>query len=211
MDATYLTYLSLTTGLVITPGATTAVVVRNALDGGWRSGIAAAVGAALGNSAHAVLAGAGLAVAISRSPRVFLAVQLCGALYLAWLGVQSARRVLTGRAVPIAATLVNARLTHAHHHAVREGLMVNLLNPSIATFYLVVVPSFTRPSSPGWYAMLAATHVGLAFLAHSAWSVALDRLQHLLSTPRARLLLEGVTAVALLALALRIGLTAARR
>ena len=80
MDATYLTYLSLTIGLVITPGATTAVVVRNALDGGWRSGIAAAVGAALGNSPHAVLAGAGLAVAISRSPRVFLAVQLCGAL-----------------------------------------------------------------------------------------------------------------------------------
>lgn len=205
MDAAYLTYLSLTAGLVITPGATTAVVVRNALDAGWRGGLATACGAALGNSTHALLAGAGLAVALARSPGLFAAVQVIGAVYLLWLGLVSARRVLTGHAVPIASTLLAARATHSTHHAVREGLTVNLLNPSIATFYLVVVPSFARPSAPGWYAVLAATHVGLAFLTHTAWSVALGRLRHVLANPRARLALEGLTALALTALALRTG------
>jgi threonine/homoserine/homoserine lactone efflux protein len=211
MDASYLAYLSLTAGLVITPGATTAVVVRNALDAGWRGGLATAVGAALGNSTHAVLAGAGVAVALARSPRVFVVVQVVGALYLLWLGFSSIRRVVTGHAVPMASTLVAARATASPHHAVREGLTVNLLNPSIATFYLVVVPSFVRPSSPGWYAGLAATHVGLAFLTHATWSIALDRLRHVLASAPARLVLEAVTGVALITLALRIGLGVAGR
>ena len=53
----YAAYLSLTFALVIMPGATTAVVVRNTLASGWRGGIWAAVGAAAGNSSHAVAGG----------------------------------------------------------------------------------------------------------------------------------------------------------
>jgi threonine/homoserine/homoserine lactone efflux protein len=60
--------------LVITPGATTAVVVRHALDGGHRAGALAAVGAALGNSAHAAAAAGGLAVLLQRVPSVAAAI-----------------------------------------------------------------------------------------------------------------------------------------
>ncbi len=87
----------------------------------------------------------------------------------------------------------------------RQGLTVNLLNPSIATFYLVVVPSFLPAPAPRCYfALLAALHIGMALACHSVWVVALDALRALLRPPRARRVLEGATAVALLGLALRV-------
>jgi len=203
------TYLALTVALVITPGATTAVVVRNALEGGWRRGVWAAVGAAAGNSTHAAVAGLGLAVILTRSPRVFAAIQLAGGLYLAWLSVQSLRRVIGHRALPASGSILASADPHRAHHAWREGAAVNLLNPSIATFYLAVVPSFVPATAgSGYYVGLAATHVGLAFAVHTAWAVSLDRLRHVLASPRARVTLEVITALTLGLLAARVITTA---
>ncbi|MBM3751906.1 MAG: LysE family translocator [Acidimicrobiia bacterium] len=204
------TYFALTAALVITPGATTAVIVRNALAGGWRSGVWAAIGAAAGNSTHAAVAGLGLAVVLTRSPRLFAAIQLAGGLYLAWLAIQSLRRVISHRALPASSAILASSDPIRAHHAWREGLSVNLLNPSIATFYLAVVPSFVPASADtGYYVGLAATHVGLAFAVHTAWAVSLDRLRHVLASPRARVILEGTTAVTLGLLAVRVILAAA--
>jgi len=211
MDPLLLAYLSLTAALVVTPGATTAVVVRNALAGGWPGGLSAAAGAALGNTAHATAAGLGLAVVIARNPSLLLAMQLAGGLYLAWLGLASARRALSGGALPISHTILSADAGVARHHAVREGIAVNLLNPSIATFYLAVVPSFLPTGAPrSYYVQLAAVHVSMAFVCHSLWAFGMDRLRHLLERPAARLALEGLTATALLLLAGRVMFSAAR-
>lgn len=208
-DSLYATYLSLTFALVITPGATTAVVVRNSLDSGWRGGLWAAGGAAVGNSAHAAAAGLGLAVVLSRSPRAFTALQVAGGCYLLWLALKSARRLFRHEALPASQTILTATRTTRPHHAWREGLSVNLLNPAIATFYLAVVPAFIPVDAPrAHYVWLAATHVGMAFIVHTLWAVGLDRLRHVLTRPAARLTLEAITAVALGVLAARVLWTA---
>jgi threonine/homoserine/homoserine lactone efflux protein len=210
MNPLLLGYLSLTAALVITPGATTAVVVRNTLASGWRGGIAAAAGAAMANSTHAAAAGLGLAVFVARVPALLVAIKIAGGLYLAWLGIASLKRISTGAALPISGAIISGRDSIAHHHAVREGLMVNLLNPPIATFYLAVVPAFVPDgASHRYYVQLAAIHVGMAFICHTIWALALDRLRHLLTHPSARLALEGLTAAALLLLAARVLLSAA--
>ena len=49
LDPSFLAYLSFTFILVVPPGSTTAVVVRNTLEGGRRAGYATALGAALAN------------------------------------------------------------------------------------------------------------------------------------------------------------------
>lgn len=204
MDPLFLAYLSLTAALVITPGATTAVVVRNTLAGGWRGGVAATVGAAIGNSTHAAAAGLGLAVVIARVPTVLFGIQLTGGLYLIWLGLGSARRLLQHNALPVSGAILSAR-NGGTHHALREGVMVNLLNPSIALFYLAVVPSFLpHPTPRGYYPQLAAVHVAMAFVCHSVWAFGLDRLRHVLTRPAARVALEAVTAGALFLLAGRV-------
>jgi threonine/homoserine/homoserine lactone efflux protein len=201
----YAAYLSLTFALVITPGATTAVVVRNTLSSGWRGGMWSAVGAAVGNSTHAVAAGLGLALVLARLPLLFTALKVAGGLYLLWLAFRSAHRLLQHRALPAAAAILATDDPTQAHHAWREGLSVNLLNPAIATFYLAVVPSFVpSPTPAGHYTWLATTHVVMAFVVHTTWALALDRLRHVLTRPFARLVLEAVTATALLLLALRV-------
>jgi threonine/homoserine/homoserine lactone efflux protein len=210
-DPLYATYLSLTFALVITPGATTAVVVRNTLDAGWRGGLWAAVGAALGNSTHAAVAGLGLAVVLTRSPRLFMALKIAGGCYLLWLALTSARRLFRHAPLPASQTILTATKTTHAHHAWREGLSVNLLNPAIATFYLAVVPAFIpADASAGHYVWLAATHVAMAFLVHSMWTISLDRLRHVLTRPAAQRALEGITALALGLLAVRVLWTAIR-
>jgi threonine/homoserine/homoserine lactone efflux protein len=61
-------YLSVTFLLVITPGSTTTVVIRNTLRGGFRAGVLTASGAGLGNVTHAAAAGLGLALLFQRRP-----------------------------------------------------------------------------------------------------------------------------------------------
>ena len=209
MDPLLLGYLSLTAALVFTPGASTALVVRNTLASGWTGGLAAAAGAAAGNTMYATAAGLGLAVFIARIPALLMGIRIAGALYLAWLGVSSLRRLFTGKALPFSSAIISGRDGIAHHHAFREGVTVNLLNPPIAIFYLAVVPTFIPDgASHSYYVLLSAIHVGMAFCCHSIWAFAMDRLRHLLTSPGARFTLEALTAAALLILAARVMLSA---
>ena len=190
--------------LVVTPGSTTAVVVRNTLGGGSASGIAAAAGAAVGNTTHATAAGLGLALVFARWPIAMTMLRVGGALFLAWLGLSAC---IGSHALKTVGFVCWPRLPRACRQpewqsrsiGFRQGFAVNLLNPAIATFYLVVVPIFLPPGSTRWYfAGLAAIHITMAFCCHSLWAVGLDRLQRLFRPPVARRLLEALTGVALL-------------
>jgi threonine/homoserine/homoserine lactone efflux protein len=208
VDPQLIAYLSFTAILVITPGATTAVVTRNALMGGRKAGIAAALGAATGNTSHAAAAGFGLAVVFSRSSSAMTALTFAGAAYLAWLGMRSVYRVLNypdGDFKIMDAERDGIDPERAYRHSFRQGLAVNLLNPAIATFYLIVVPSFVRAGAPRWhFAVFAAVHIVMAFVCHGAWAVAFDELRRLFRPPAARRALEATTGLALIALAIRV-------
>jgi threonine/homoserine/homoserine lactone efflux protein len=200
-------YLSFTFVLAVTPGSTTAVVVRNTLAGGRTAGFAAAAGAALGNISQATAAGIGMALLIARFPMALAALRILGAGYLAWLGAASLWRVIVERESGLRVLSGDrGELSHEKRRAsFRQGLTVNLLNPAISTFYLVVVPSFLPPNAPrGYYALLAIMHIGIAFTCHGMWAMAFDRLREIFRVPTARRLLEGATGVALLGLAARV-------
>lgn len=204
MNSLLLAYLTFAFILVITPGSTTAVVVRNTLIGGRSAGVAAALGAAFGNTAHAMAAGLGLAIVFARWPVAMVALRVTGALYLAWLGAVSLYRVMRHADGGMRMTATETD-RWARHGSLRQGLGVNLLNPAIATFYLVVVPSFVPSNAPrGYFAMLASIHIVMAFMCHSMWALGLDKLREFFRPPVARRILEGVTAAALLALAARV-------
>jgi threonine/homoserine/homoserine lactone efflux protein len=193
-----LSYISVTFLLVITPGATTAVVIRSTLAGGSRAGVATAAGAALANSTHALAAGIGLSLLLQRWPSILLAIRLGGATYLLWLAGVSFRRAW--RQTPVALAGVDAT-GGRREPAFRQGVMVNLLNPPIITFYLVL-PTFLQPSAgPAAWAVLAAIHVSMAFVVHTIWAVSFARLRDVLTRPAPRRLLEAGAGVALLSFA----------
>jgi threonine/homoserine/homoserine lactone efflux protein len=201
MDPQLAAYVSVTFLFAITPGATTAVVVRNAIEGGWRFGVRTAVGAAGGNTCQALAAGFGLAVLLRQEPRAYAALQFAGAGYLGWLGLQSfwrawhglPRRSLAGTAI------------QGDGAAFRQGLFANLLNPSVGTFYLAILPTFL-PASPGAarFALFAAIHISIAFVCHCGWAAAFDRLKALFVRPWFSRLVEAASGGVLFWLAGRI-------
>ena len=209
IDRDLAAYFVFTTLLVITPGSATAVVVRNVLDGGRRQGLAAATGAAIGNTTYAVLSAFGLAAVFARSPRAFLLLQIIGTAYLGFLGVRSLGFAWRSRPAALPGAL-EARGASAAGGDVRTGLSQgvanNLVSPAIATFYLAVVPSFLNgaPLVSARYALFATIHVTMAFVFHSTWVVALHAMRSFWARPRTRRVLETLTGVALLLLAGRV-------
>ena len=203
-DPLFIAFLTFTLAFVATPGSTTAVVVRNALDGGRRAGLFAALGAACASVAHATLAGLGGAALLRAWPGALDVIRVAGGGYLAYLGVRTGWLALRGE-TPLAAALTESRALH--HRSWREGLMVNLLGPAVLTFYLAGVPTFIRPAWPrGTYALMVACHVSMAFACHSSWALSLHRLRAVFQSPGPRRALGLLTSAALLALAARIAL-----
>jgi len=183
------------------------VVVRNALEGGRRAGYLTALGAALANTIIAVACGLGLSVLLAVWPGSLDAIRIGGAVFLGWLGVASLYRAVTRDDGGIRLALdPNAEPPRAHAGAyVGDGLGINLLSPVIISFYFSVVAVFiTTKASRLYYSGLAATHVGLAIACHAMWATALDAMRRWLVAPWTRRLLQIVTGLALIALAIRV-------
>lgn len=207
LDASYFAYLTFTFVLVVTPGSTTAVVVRNTLEGGRRAGYATAFGAALANATIAIACGLGLSVLLAYWPSSIDAIRIGGAVFLAWLGAASLLRAWQKPDGGIRLSLDPGEARTRLHAAayVGDGLVINLLSPIIISFYLSVVPSFIPAgASRLYYSMLAASHVTMAFLCHSMWATGLDAMRRWFVAPWTRRALQAGTGLALLALAARV-------
>ncbi len=206
-DSSYVAFFTFTFVLVVTPGSTTAVVVRNTLEGGRRAGYLTALGAALANTTIAIACGLGLSVLVAVWPGSLQAIRIGGALFLAWLGVTSLYRAFRHDDGGIRLSLdPNAAPPRSHDAAyVGDGLGINLLSPVIISFYLSVVPSFIPAgASRLYYSGLAATHVGLAVACHAMWATALDAMRRWFVAPWTRRTLQAATGLALIALAIRV-------
>ena len=182
-DPSLTAYVTLTALLVVTPGSSTAMVIRHVLRGGRTAGL-------------------GVTAIVTRAPLVFSAIKVGGAAYLAFLGA----RALIRAATPSGDALGDAGIldsTGRRRSAFRDGVAVNLLNPPIATFYLAVVPSFMPVPSAGRFALLAMIHIGMAFVCHAAWAAGFDALQSVWARPAARRVIDAAVGAALLALAFR--------
>lgn len=199
-------FAAITVPLVATPGASTAVVLRNALAGGVRSGVATALGANAGSLCYGLLTAFGVSVALQRWPWAWSAVRVAGTAYLAYLGLRSLARAWTYRQ-PRAGVLAAAERPPLSR-SVREGFVTNLLNPSLATFYLLILPQFIPRGAPFAASALTLTaiHVGLAVTWHMVWAAAGGTLAEMLGRTKPRRILEAISGAALLALALKLAI-----
>jgi threonine/homoserine/homoserine lactone efflux protein len=199
-------FAAVTIPLVATPGASTAVVLRNALAGGTRAGVATAIGANAGSMCYGMLTAFGVSILLQRWPSIWVALRIGGTAYLAWLGWRSLMRAWTYTQpdATVAATSASPPLTRS----VREGFVTNLLNPSLATFYLLIVPEFIPRGAPfaASALTLTAVHVGLAITWHLAWAAAGGTLAGTLARTRPRRILEAISGIALLALAVKLAI-----
>lgn len=144
---------------VISPGADFAMVTRSSYAQGRKAGLAAAMGIALGVQVHVLYTVLGIAVVISQSPALFLAMKVVGAGYLVYLGYKSltntTRISLDGQAPGAQAN----RLA-----ALRTGFMTNALNPKTMLFVVSAYTQVVQPGSP-----LAVDFAYGAFMSFAHW------------------------------------------
>jgi threonine/homoserine/homoserine lactone efflux protein len=118
---------------------------------GHRTGLVASVGAHLGGYAHVGAAAAGLAVLLTAVPALYAAMKLAGAAYLVWLGVRLIRQR------PERETALPRTGGRTPWRAFRDSLVVEVLNPKTALFFVAFLPQFTDPAAawPLWAQFLA--------------------------------------------------------
>jgi threonine/homoserine/homoserine lactone efflux protein len=199
-------FVIVTVPLVLMPGVSTAVVLRNSIAGGTRAGLVTAVGINTGSFCYGLLSAFGFALALRRFPSAWAVLRGAGLLYLAWLGLQSLRRAAAVQDGSAFAT--GGQVNGGPWRNLYEGFVTNLLNPAIATFYLVLLPQFIPRGAPVVRSALALTavHIALAGTWHVSWAAAGGTLAHALAGRRPRQLLEGLSGAALLGLAVKIAL-----
>ena len=203
-------FIVVTVPLVLTPGASTAVVLKNSIAGGTRAGVETAIGINAGTFVYGLLTAFGVALVLQQSPSLWGALRAGGTVYLAWLGISAIRHAFATHAPDgrFAAGTMRDRAPNGGVQNVREGFVTNLLNPAIATFYFVVLPQFVPRGAPTVRSVLVlcAIHIAIAASWHFVWAMAGGTLARTLASGRPRQILDLVAGAAFLGLAVRLAL-----
>lgn len=183
--------------IIISPGPDTIVILRHALTGGRRIGLAAVSGVQLGLVAHTALAVAGVSLIIASSPVLFKAVTFAGAAYLAWLGLQSLKG--TG-GLEVRAGTAPARAGPA----CREAALCNILNPKVILWFLALLPNFVDPARGDVTAQLIALSlvlIALNILWQAPMALAANGMRRWLGRPEVGRAVNRVSGVILIVMA----------
>jgi len=121
--------------LLVIPGPAVTYVVSRSIGHGRAAGLVSVLGIVTGTLCHVVAAALGISALLASSAVAFQ----FGAAYLVYLGIKTLRRndeqlveADTGETKPI--------------RLYGQGLLVNLLNPKTALFFLAFLPQFVDPA-----------------------------------------------------------------
>jgi threonine/homoserine/homoserine lactone efflux protein len=157
--------------LAVVPGPAVAYIVTQSVDKGRRAGIVSALGIASGGLVHVAAATVGLSALIASSAAAFTVVKLVGAAYLIVVGV---RRILARDEPEPAIEVPETPLRRLY----TQGVVVNVLNPKTALFFLAFLPQFVdrdRSVVPQ-VAILGLIFAAIALLSDLGYAVLADAL-----------------------------------
>ena len=157
------------------PGPAVLYIVNRSVSDGREAGLAAVAGLTLGNLAHALAAAAGLSAVLATSAAAFSTVKWLGAGYLVYVGVRTLLR--PAPAIDPDQPGVSVRRSFT------QGVVVNVLNPKVALFFLSFLPQFIRPENgrPAVQALvLGLVFVGIGFFTDGTYSLVASSLRTVL-------------------------------
>jgi len=146
--------------LLLVPGPSVLYIVARSVDGGRTAGLVSMLGIELGALVHVAFAAVGLSAILASSAAAFTTVKWLGAAYLVYLGL---RRVLShDDEGPV--SVEPERLSRV----LSQGVIVNVLNPKTALFFLAFLPQFVDPALGPVWAQVAV--LGLVFVALASFT-----------------------------------------
>jgi threonine/homoserine/homoserine lactone efflux protein len=189
--------------MLVVPGPSVLYIVARSVEGGRMAGLVSVLGVQTGALVHIAFAALGLSAILASSAVAFSVVKWLGAVYLIWLGLKR----IFGAEEEEDVTVEPERLSRVFS----QGMIVNILNPKTALFFLAFLPQFIDPSRGAAWSqvlLLGATFVALALCSDglyallsgsaSAW---LQRNTKRAAFRRAQRLLSGGVLIALGAVA----------
>ena len=154
--------------LIVVPGPAVLYIVAQSIDRGRLAGVVSALGVAVGGLVHVTAATIGLSSLLVSSAGAFTVVKYAGAAYLIALGVLT---IVRHREETAAALPRERKLSRRFW----QGVVVNVLNPKTALFFLAFLPQFVDPeagSAALQIAVLGLLFVVLAVFSDSLWALA---------------------------------------
>lgn len=145
---TYGLFVAAALALLLVPGPAVFYVIARGIEGGRPAGLVSCLGIEAGTLLHAAFAAVGLSAIVASSATAFAVVKWMGAAYLVYLGLkklfgndESDEPVEVARE-PLGRVFV-------------QGVLVQVLNPKVALFFLAFLPQFVDPSrGPVWAQIL---------------------------------------------------------
>lgn len=154
---------------VASPGPDFAIVLKQSVNGGVRTGLWTSAGVGAGIFLHVTYCVLGVALLLSRVDWLFVLVKLIAAAYLAWLGLQALWHAW--RSADVAYAGAGAEL--APVRAFSTGFLTNGLNPKATLFFLALWTVVISPETPVGIQALYGVYLAVATF---VWFAMLSRL-----------------------------------
>ncbi len=143
------TFLTAAILLNLSPGPDIAFILGQTAKGGSKAGFAAMYGIWTGAAGHVLFAAIGLSAILATSAVAFSMVKWVGAGYLIWLGIKALRSKGGGLVGDQGGDIIS------NEKIFRQGILVSLLNPKVAIFFLAFLPQFVvAGAGPAWAQLL---------------------------------------------------------
>ena len=196
--ATLALFCAAALALLVVPGPAVLYIVASSIDGGRRAGFASMLGIQAGALVHVTAAAVGLSGLIAASAVAFDTVKYLGAVYLVGIGLLTLFR----GGSPTDAEAPREPTRHRRRFA--QGVVVQILNPKTALFFLAFLPQFVDRSA-GHVGLqmlfLGLVFVALAIVSDGTWALvagtASDRLRGHVGFARAQRYVSGAVFVGL--------------
>jgi threonine/homoserine/homoserine lactone efflux protein len=164
--STFALFVAAALVMLIVPGPSVLYIVARSVEGGRTSGLISVLGIQTGALVHIAFAALGLSAILASSAVAFSVVKWLGAAYLIWLGL---RRIFGGDEEEDV-SVEPERLPRVY----LQGVVVNVLNPKTALFFLAFLPQFVDPArGAAWtqVLLLGATFVVLALCSDGLYAL----------------------------------------
>lgn len=137
----YLGFVATGILLNLTPGTDTMYILTRSVSQGQKAGIYSALGIATGVFVHTLFASFGLSIVLMRSTTAFVIVKYLGVAYLIYLGI----KMIIVKKKSFDNNFSRTKQPNLQK-IYRQGVLINVLNPKVALFFLAFLPQFINPS-----------------------------------------------------------------
>ncbi|MDQ3603554.1 MAG: LysE family translocator, partial [Actinomycetota bacterium] len=156
--STYVLFVAAALTLLLVPGPAVIYIVARSVSGGRLTGLVSVLGVELGTLMHVAFAAAGLSAIVASSAAAFSVVKWLGAAYLVWLGL----RQIFGRGGD--EEIESSGTQESHFRVFYQSVLVQVLNPKVALFFLAFLPQFVDPSRGAAWTQVVVLGATLAIL-----------------------------------------------